>query len=331
MVDYPLSTWVAAGFAFLAVALGTVSLALLGEWIQDQRRKRRALGQLQELGAQGLETVSRAGQSLFRRLEGAEQGALGELLARIPRLQNVDLMLQQAGLSWSVQTYLMLAVGLALGFGIAALTLSRLLLVGAAAAALGAALPHLVVSRRRKKRMAAFEERLPETIDLLTRAIRAGHPLSAGLKMVADETSEPVAGEFRRAFEEQRFGLPLEDSLMGMSDRVGLVDVRIMTTAILIQRNVGGNLAEILDNLAYTIRERFKIRRQLRVYTAQGRLSGYILAVLPIAVGTAIFFLNPNYIMTLFTDPVGKVALGIAVVLQLIGFLWIRKIINIEI
>src|SRR6185295_6970047 len=116
-----------------------------------------------------------------------------------------------------------------------------------------------------------------------------------------------------------------EDSLMSMSDRVGLIDVRILTTAILIQRNVGGNLAEILDNIAYTIRERFKIRRQLRVYTAQGRMGGYVLAVLPIAVGSIIFMLNPKYMMTLFTDPAGRFALVTALVLQLLGFLWIRK------
>ena len=149
--------------------------------------------------------------------------------------------------------------------------------------------------------------------------------------MVADESPEPVQGEFRQVFEEQRFGLALEDSLMGMADRVGLVDVRILTTAILIQRSVGGNLAEILDNLSYTIRERFKIRRQLRVYTAQGRMSGYVLALLPFGLGCVFYLLNPDYISILFTDPAGKFGLVVAVILQLIGFLWIRKIVDIEI
>jgi tight adherence protein B len=179
--------------------------------------------------------------------------------------------------------------------------------------------------------MHKFEEQLPEAIDLLGRAIRAGHPLSSGLDMVARETAKPVAEEFQRTFEEQRFGLPLEDSLLAMADRVTLVDVRILVTAILIQRNVGGNLAEILDNIAYTIRERFKIRRQLRVYTAQGRMAGYVLAVLPITVGTIIFFLNPDYMMTLFRDPIGKLAVYSAAILQTSGYLWIRKIVNIEI
>ena len=170
---------------------------------------------------------------------------------------------------------------------------------------LGALLPYVHMRRKRSARLRAIEAQLPESIDLLGRAIRAGHPLSSGLKMVADEVQEPIAGEFRRAFEEQRFGLPFEDALLAMADRITLVDVRILVTAILIQREVGGNLAEVLDNLASVIRARFVIRRQLRTYTAQGRISGYVLAVLPIAVGTIIYLLNPGYMVVLFTDPHG--------------------------
>jgi tight adherence protein B len=192
-------------------------------------------------------------------------------------------------------------------------------------------LPNLYVRRRRTRRLNAFEEMLPESIDLVGRALRAGHPLTAGLKMAADDGSEPVAGEFRRVFEEQRFGLPLQESLLGMADRVNLVDVRILVTAILIQREVGGNLAEILDNLAAVVRARFTIRRQLRVYTAQGRMTGYLLAALPLILFTILYTLNPSYMSILFTDPVGKLLILVAVSMQLVGFLWIRKIINIEI
>jgi tight adherence protein B len=149
--------------------------------------------------------------------------------------------------------------------------------------------------------------------------------------MVAEEATEPIAGEFQRTHEEHRFGLPFEDALLAMADRIQIVDVRILVTAILIQREVGGNLAEILDNLASVIRARFTIRRQLRVYTAQGRFSGYVLGILPIAVGAAIYSLNPPYIQLLFTDPLGKLLVIVAVVFQIIGFLWIRKIVNIEI
>jgi tight adherence protein B len=148
---------------------------------------------------------------------------------------------------------------------------------------------------------------------------------------VAEETREPIAGEFRRTFEEQRFGLPFEDAMMAMADRVTLLDVRILVTAILIQREVGGNLAEVLDNLATVIRARFNIRRQLRTYTAQGRMSGYVLAVLPIAVGTIIYLLNPGYMNVLFSTSIGTFLLVVASVMQIIGFLWIRKIVNIDI
>ena len=195
----------------------------------------------------------------------------------------------------------------------------------------GAMLPTMYVRRRRTKRLNAFEEFLPESIDLVGRALRAGHPLSAGFKMAADDGPEPVASEFRRVFEEQRFGMPLQDSLLGMADRINLVDVRILVTAILIQREVGGNLAEILDNLAAVVRARFTIRRQVRVYTAQGRMTGYLLSALPLIIFALLYTINGKYMSILFTDPVGKILVGVALSMQLIGFLWIRKIIKIEI
>jgi tight adherence protein B len=179
--------------------------------------------------------------------------------------------------------------------------------------------------------MNKFEEQLPEAIDLMTRAIRAGHPLGSGLQMVADESQDPIASEFRRVFEEQRFGLPFDDALYGLADRVPIIDTRIMVTAMLVQREVGGNLAEVLSNMAHVIRERFKIRRQLRVITAQGRLSGYVLAALPIFVGITIYMINPDYVKLLFTHPMGKIFLVFGVIFQVLGFLWIRKIVDIEI
>jgi tight adherence protein B len=230
-----------------------------------------------------------------------------------------------------VPTFLLATFGLGAACGLGTLTLTNFWPAAILATIIGSALPYAVIKRKRNKRMFTFEEMLPEAIDLLGRAIRAGHPLSAGLKMVAEETTEPIQGEFQRTHEENRFGLPFDDALLAMADRVNIVDVRILVTAILIQREVGGNLAEVLDNLANVIRVRFTIRRQLRVYTAQGRFSGYVLAILPIAVGGAIYSLNPSYIRLLFTDPTGKFMLLTAVIFQIIGFLWIRKIVDIEI
>jgi tight adherence protein B len=325
MVGLPTTTWAAAVFIFLAVALGTLSIALIIEYFQERRRQVEALQQLRAF------TDDDEGGGLLRGGGDDMPRWLRPIAARIPAFQDLDLMMEQGGLKGHLPTFLLGTVGLCVAFGVAILTLTRYWPAALIAAVIGAAIPYLIVRHRRNKRLFKFEELLPEAIDLLGRAIRAGHPLSAGLKMVADETSEPIQSEFRRTHEENRFGLPFDDALLAMADRVSIVDVRILVTAILIQREVGGNLAEVLDNLANVIRVRFNIRRQLRVYTAQGRFSGYVLAVLPIAVGAAIYSLNPSYIRLLFTDPFGKLMLLTAVVFQIIGFLWIRKIVDIEI
>ena len=328
MVDLPLTTWLAAAMVFVAVALGTVSIVLLLEWSQESRRKKAALRQLKEIAAQGVDGGD-AGLLRGGRVLDAEW--LTHFTTHFPHLRDLRLMLEQAGMEWTIQSYLFLAAGWGVGLGMAGLTVTGLWSFALALAALGATFPYLWIRNKRKRRLGAFEAQLPEAIDLLGRAIRAGHPLSSGLDMVSRESPDPISAEFRRTFEEQRFGLPLEDSLLAMAERVTLVDVRILVTAILIQRNVGGNLAEILDNIAYTIRERFKIRRQLRVYTAQGRMAGYVLAVLPVAVGCIIFLLNPEYMLTLFRDPAGRLSLAVAAVLQTTGYLWIRNIVNIDI
>ncbi len=329
MVGLPANIWVPALVAFLTVACATVSLVLLWEWLKEQQRKREMVGQLRSLANAPLEGGG-SNPAVFRSAV-LQSPWLRPIVARVPQLRDAEFMLQQAGLSWTLQTLLFLSLGTALALGSVALIVTRSVPAGMGAAALGAMLPNLYVRRRRTKRFNAFEEMLPESIDLVGRALRAGHPLTAGFKMAADDGAEPVAGEFRRVFEEQRFGLPLQDSLLGMADRVNLVDVRILITAILIQREVGGNLAEILDNLAAVVRARFTIRRQLRVYTAQGRMTGYLLSALPLILFSILYTLNPEYMSILFTDPIGKLLILVAVSMQLIGFLWIRKIINIEI
>ena len=326
MVGLPTSTWITALLVFFAVALGTISVALILELLQERKRQREALQQLRAF------TNDDPDEAGILRLGGHELPRwFRPIAARVPVVQDVELMMEQAGMNSHAPMFLMSSLGISVGLGLAVLALTRWWPAAALATILGALMPYGVVRFKRNKRIGAFEEMLPEAIDLLARAIRAGHPLSAGMKMVADETKEPIQGEFRRTHEEHRFGLPFEDALLAMADRVSLIDVRILTTAILIQREVGGNLAEVLDNLANVIRVRFTIRRQLRVYTAQGRFSGYVLAALPIAVGLAIYSLNPPYMRLLFTDPLGKLLVLVALVFQIIGYLWIRKIVNIEI
>ena len=201
------------------------------------------------------------------------------------------------------------------------------LVVGLAASAI----PIGIVAWKRQRRFRRFEEHFPEALDLLGRAVRAGHAFTTGLEMISKEMAEPIAGEFRIAFDEQNFGLPLRDALLNMAERVPLIDVRFFVTALLIQKETGGNLAEILDGLARVIRDRFRIYREVRVKTAQGRLTAAILIALPPVMMILLEIINPRYIRVLFTDPQGPTILAIAGVLQVIGSIVLWKIINIEV
>lgn len=196
---------------------------------------------------------------------------------------------------------------------------------------LGLILPICYVALKRKRRLRKFEEIFPEALDLLGRAVRAGHAFTTGLEMISKECAEPLAGEFRTAFEEQNFGLPLRDALLNLTERVPLIDVRFFVTALLIQKETGGNLAEILDGLAKVIRDRFRIYRDVQVRTAQGRLTAGILIALPIVMMILLTAINPSYMSILFTDPKGPLVILIAAVLQVIGSAILWKIINFEV
>jgi tight adherence protein B len=195
----------------------------------------------------------------------------------------------------------------------------------------GSVLPYMWLRHKRSQRMKKFEEQFPEALDLLSRAIRAGHAFQTAMGMVADELPAPVGVEFKKAFEQQNFGLPLRDVLDQMAERVPILDVKFFVTAVAIQRESGGNLAEILDNLAHVVRERFKILRQVRVHTAHGRFTGYVLLGLPAALAVALTFLNPEHMALLFQERMGQMMIVGAIVMQTIGYFWIRKVIKIEV
>jgi tight adherence protein B len=192
-------------------------------------------------------------------------------------------------------------------------------------------IPITVVALKRHRRLRAFEEHFPEALDLLGRAVRAGHAFTTGLEMISKECAEPLAGEFRTSFEEQNFGLPLRDALLNLAERVPLVDVRFFVTALLIQKETGGNLAEILDGLSRVIRDRFRLYREIQVRTAQGRLTAGILIVLPIFLAIVLTTLNPDYMKVLFEDSKGPLVIAIAAGLQVIGSAILWKIIHFEV
>src|SRR5258708_4870760 len=187
-----------------------------------------------------------------------------------------------------------------------------------------AGIPFAFVAWKRRRRLRQFEEHFPEALDLLGRAVRAGHAFTTGLEMIAKESAEPIGGEFRTAFEEQNFGLPVRDALLNMCERVPIVDVRFFVTALMIQKETGGNLAEILDGLARVIRDRFRIYREVKVRTAQGRLTAGILIALPMGMMMLMSILNPRYVGVLFSDPLGPIALITAAILAVVGvgLLW---------
>jgi tight adherence protein B len=242
-------------------------------------------------------------------------------------------MLEQAGMKMTVARLLhaTLAAGL-VAFAVAWFMLPpRFRNFAWLAVVAGGALPILVVSRKRASRLKHFEEQFPESLEFVARSMRAGHAFSVSLEMIHREFQEPLAGEFRRTFEEHNLGLPLDVALQKLAKRVPSLDVHFFVSAVLLQKRTGGNLAEILDKLAYVIRERFKLRGKIRAISAHGKMTGTALTCIPIAVGVMMFYVNPDYIRFFFLDDVGNIMLGAAVLLQLIGYAVIRKIVSIEV
>ncbi|HEV7219647.1 MAG: type II secretion system F family protein [Terriglobales bacterium] len=263
--------------------------------------------------------------------------AFDSLLRRSVRVSNLQTMLEQGGLGIRAGNILILCMisGVVVG-GLAMLLTSSM--AGKQSAlfvfmgiVFGGIIPYSYASYMRGRRFRKFEELFPEAIDTLTRAVRAGHAFTTALELIANELSEPIASEFRKLFEEQKFGLPVRDALLNLTERVPLVDVKFFVTAVMLQRETGGNLAEILDNLSYMIRERFKIMRQVRVYTAQGRLTMMLLMGMPPIIVVVMLAMNPDFIRPLFADPIGHTLIVAGLTLQTIGYFVIRKIIRIQV
>lgn len=191
-------------------------------------------------------------------------------------------------------------------------------------------LPLLYINFKRMSRLKAFIREFPDAIDMMTSALKAGHAFSKTMEIVADESPDPMSSEFRKTYDEQKLGLPLKEALLNMANRVDHLDLKLFITAVLLQRETGGNLAEILEKISYTIRERFKLIGQIKVFTAQGRFSAIIISGLPIGFAVIISFINPQYLEPLFQTQIGHMLLGAAFCMELAGFLVIRKITNIK-
>ncbi|MFZ0732545.1 MAG: type II secretion system F family protein [Candidatus Sulfotelmatobacter sp.] len=277
------------------------------------------------------ELVAEEELALLRDEQLSEIPILDRLLRRSARVSDLQKMLTQAGMQQRAGNFLGLSALAGVSACIIGYLFSNRVQVAWFALLLGFILPYFYVSIRRRKRFDKFEELFPEAIDTLARAVRAGHAFTTALEMITSEIAEPIAGEFRQLYEEQKFGMPVRDALMNLTERVPLVDVKFFVTAVMLQRETGGNLAEILDNLSYVIRERFKIQRQVRVYTAQGRLTMGLLMGMPPIIVVTMLLLNPGFIRPLFADPIGHTLLVAGITLQTVGYFVIRKIIRIQV
>ncbi len=242
-------------------------------------------------------------------------------------------LLEQGGMKWSTQKL----VNISLAAMVAGWAAAWLILppqfhrasyfVGVAAGSL----PVYYVVRKRSSRMRRFEELFPDSLEFVARSMRAGHAFSVSLEMIQREFQEPLAGEFRRTFEEHNLGLPLDVALQKLGQRVPSLDVHFFVSAVLLQKRTGGNLAEILDKLAYVIRERFKLRGRIRAISAHGRMTGGALTCIPIGVAVIMFYVNPEYVKFFFFDDVGNIMLACAAGLQIVGYAIIRQIVKIEV
>src|SRR6266853_322838 len=312
---------------FVAVTLMVfAAISLFDQRKAQARVLRDRLSPVQKLSEQAAPEVAFLRDEVLSRIP-----AFDNYLRRSERVSELQKTLEQGNIDVRAGNFIMLCVISAFVFAAIAFIVGGNLLFGWVGALIGFFIPYAYASHRRTKRFQKFEEKFPEAIDTLARAVRAGHAFTTAIEMIANEVSEPVAGEFRQLFEEQKFGLPVRDALLNLTDRIPLVDVKFFVTAVMLQRETGGNLAEILDNLSYVIRERFKILRQVRVHTAQGRLTMVLLMALPPTIVVLMLMLNPSFIRPLFTDPLGHALIVGGITLQTMGYFVIRRIIRIQV
>ena len=315
-------------------ALAMVAWFLVSKYFKSSdidRVKARLLGTSRAKAVKGKKGASGENQVILNRTDNKNQfaQAVVEKYQLGPKLAT---LMEQAGLNWPPARVVNLSImtfGSTLAIGWLFLPIPKL--VTLVVALVASALPWLYVIRKRKARLHKFEELFPETLEFVSRSMRAGHAFSVSLEMIHREFPEPIASEFRRTFEEHNLGLPIEVALQKLAKRVPSLDVHFFVSAVLLQKRTGGNLAEILDKLAYVIRERFKLRGRIRAVSAHGKMTATALSLIPVAVAVLMFYTNPEYVKFFFTDDVGQIMLGSAVVLQLIGYGIMQKIVKIEV
>jgi len=308
-----------------ALALLAVSV---GQKYLDARRKGQVVDMLHTVS--GDEDVSVS--NLLKEIESDKPTGLKRLVASLHFAKHAEELIQQAGLTWTANSLmaamaLMMIPGVLLGLWLDVIGAATPVVLGL----FFGSIPYLVVRSKRKKRLATLEEQFPESLDFLARSMRAGHAFSISLEMLGEEMADPLGQEFRALFNEQNLGAPIDIALRNFTMRVPLLDVRFFTSSVLLQKQTGGNLSEILSRLAYVIRERFRLKGQVKAASAHGRLTATILTVMPVATMVCLLFVAPGYLQGMAADSDGKYLIGGAIVAQILGNYFIKKIINIKV
>jgi tight adherence protein B len=319
--------WMVIGAVFLAVFLlsQTMVVPVFGESRKTRKRLRARLGDIErELGASSFSSILR--EKYLHELPPWERA-----LEKLPWMAGITDMIEQAGYSMLAHRLVLLAGGLAVVGAAAGWVFTHHALAALVAAVIAGALPFLHVSRARSQRLLKIEEQLPEAVDMMKRALRAGHPFSGSIKLVSEELEAPLGKEFATTFADLNYGNDVRRAMLGLLQRVPSVPVMALVTSVLVQKETGGNLAEILGQISNVIRGRFKLERKIRTLSAEGRLSAWILALVPIVLFGIITLTTPDYLPTLTESDIGKKLVAFGAVSGVIGILWIRRIIRIDV
>lgn len=313
-----------AAFFGVAALVGALAMMLRGD--DNSRAEERLAYITAGKGSAAKGNIAESG--VLSQPLGSTQGAIADFFAKF---RNLSLLFEQADTTLTPFKFLMITGGMAVAGAVAgAATRVNPAIIPVFAICTGI-LPLLWLILRRRRRLRKFAKQLPDALELIARALRAGHSLSAGFHLVSEEMAEPISVEFNRVHEEQNLGIPMDEALQSLTERVPNLDLRFFSTAVILQKQTGGDLAEILDKIGRLIRERFQIWGQVQALTGEGRLSGIVLLALPPCLFIAVWYLNPDYVSVLFTDPMGKKMLAGGVVMQILGALVIRKIVNIKV
>jgi tight adherence protein B len=318
------------GFAFVVVFVLILLAVSVGLKFFDARRRKQVGAMLQTAAGEQVVTTT----SLLKEVEPERGSGLRALLSSVHFSQHAQEQIQQAGMTWS-PTRLVAAMGMATipGLGIGAMfpiLLNGPLTAIVCALALGC-VPYFVVKHKRKKRLEKLEEQFPEALDFLARSMRAGHAFSITLEMLGEELADPLGQEFRALFNEQNLGAPLDIAFRNFTNRVPLLDARFFASSVMLQKQTGGNLSEILARLAYVIRERFRLKGQVKAASAHGRMTATILTLLPIGTMICLLGIAPGYLQGMAADKTGKIMIGAAIFAQVLANFFIKKIINIKV